>query len=152
MQAMMRLMRLSAAIAMVIAVSGCATPGATQQGAVEIRSGVVEQITAVQIPTNHHQGLGAVIGGLGGLGIGSLIGAGTGRDVAMVVGAVGGAVIGNEVQKKHDQPIAGQQIIVRLTNGVLVQVTQPVGPALAVGRRVYVEGSGRERSRNTAIT
>jgi outer membrane lipoprotein SlyB len=60
----------------------------------------------------------------------------------MVAGAIGGALIGNEVQKKHDQPIAGQQIIVRLSSGVLVQITQPVGPALRVGQRVYVEGSG----------
>jgi outer membrane lipoprotein SlyB len=108
----------------------------------EIRAGVIEQISATQIPTNHHQGLGAVVGGLGGLGIGSLIGAGTGRDVAMAVGAIGGALIGNEVQKKHDQPIAGQQIIVRLNSGVLVQVTQPLGPYLTVGQRVYVEGGG----------
>jgi outer membrane lipoprotein SlyB len=108
----------------------------------EIQRGVIEQITATQIPTNHHQGLGAVVGGLAGLGIGSLIGGGTGRDVAMVAGAIGGAVIGNEVQKKHDQPIAGQQIIVRLSSGVLVQITQPVGASLRVGQRVYIEGSG----------
>jgi outer membrane lipoprotein SlyB len=95
----------------------------------------IEQISATQIPTDHHQGLGAVVRGLGGLGIGSLIGAGTGRDVAMVAGAIGGALIGNEVQKKHDQPIAGQQIIVRLSSGVLVQITQPVGPAIWVGQR-----------------
>jgi outer membrane lipoprotein SlyB len=122
-------------------VSACATPGPTP-GAVEIQRGVIEQITATQIPTNHHQGLGAVVGGLAGLGIGSLIGGGTGRDVAMVAGAIGGAVIGNEVQKKKDQPIAGQQIIVRLSSGVLVQITQPVGPSLRVGQRVYIEGSG----------
>ena len=121
--------------------SACAAPG-PQLGAMEIRAGVIEQISATQIPTNHHQGLGAVVGGLGGLGIGSLIGAGTGRDVAMAVGAIGGALIGNEVQKKHDQPIAGQQIIVRLNSGVLVQVTQPLGPYLTVGQRVYVEGGG----------
>lgn len=121
--------------------SACAAPGA-QPGEMEIRAGVIEQISATQIPTNHHQGLGAIVGGLGGLGIGSLIGAGTGRDVAMAVGAIGGALIGNEVQKKHDQPIAGQQIIVRLSSGVLVQVTQPLGPYLAVGQRVYVQGNG----------
>jgi outer membrane lipoprotein SlyB len=141
---MKRLAVLLTALATTLVLTACAAPGGAQPGAVEIRSGVIEQISSVQIPTNHHQGLGAVIGGLGGLGIGSLIGAGTGRDVAMVVGAVGGAVVGNEVQKKHDQPIPGQQIIVRLTSGVLVQVTQPVGPPLAVGRRVYVQGSGEE--------
>jgi outer membrane lipoprotein SlyB len=129
------------ALAATLFVSACATPGPTP-GAVEIQRGVIEQITATQIPTNHHQGLGAVVGGLAGLGIGSLIGGGTGRDVAMVAGAIGGAVIGNEVQKKKDQPIAGQQIIVRLSSGVLVQITQPVGPSLRVGQRVYIEGSG----------
>jgi outer membrane lipoprotein SlyB len=108
----------------------------------EVRRGVIEQISPVQIASNHHQGLGAIVGGLGGLGIGSLIGAGTGRDVAMAVGAIGGALIGNEVQKKHDQPVAGQQIILRLASGVLVQITQPIGPYLTVGQRVYVEGSG----------
>jgi outer membrane lipoprotein SlyB len=139
---MKRLAGLCSAAAVALVLTACAAPGGSQPGAMEIRTSVIEQITSVQIPTNHHRGLGAVVGGLGGLGIGSLIGAGTGRDVAMVVGAIGGAVVGNEVQKRHDQPIPGQQIIVRLSSGVLVQVIQPMGPALAVGRRVYVEGSG----------
>jgi outer membrane lipoprotein SlyB len=138
---MQRIATLLVALAVILLVSACATPGPTP-GAVEIQRGVIEQITATQIPTNHHQGLGAVMGGLAGLGIGSLIGGGTGRDVAMVAGAIGGAVVGNEVQKKHDKPIAGQQIIVRLSSGVLVQITQPVGPSLRVGQRVYIEGSG----------
>jgi len=113
-----------------------------QPGAMEIRQGVIEQISETQIQSNHHRGLGAVIGGLGGLGIGSLIGAGTGRDVAMVVGAIGGALTGNEVQKKHDKPLAGQQIIVRMKSGVLVAVTQPANAALKKGQKVYIEGSG----------
>ncbi len=60
---------------------------APKWGAVEIRQGVIEQITTGTISDSHHAGLGAVVGGLAGLGIGSLIGAGTGRDVAMVAGA-----------------------------------------------------------------
>lgn len=127
---------------LVLGLAACAAPGGPQPGSMEIRRGIVEQISAVQIQSNHHQGVGAIVGGLGGLGIGSLIGAGTGRDVAMAVGAIGGALIGNEVQKKHDQPVAGQQIIVRLTSGVLLQITQPLGPYIAVGQRVYIEGSG----------
>jgi len=129
------------ALTLTLFLTACAAPG-VQPGSMEIRTGVIEQILATQIASNHHQGLGAIVGGLGGLGIGSLIGAGTGRDVAMAVGAIGGALVGNEVQKKHDQPIAAQQIIVRLSSGVLVQITQPVGPYLAVGQRVYVQGSG----------
>jgi outer membrane lipoprotein SlyB len=118
------------------------TAAVAQTGEREIRSGVIAQITEVQIPTNQHRGLGAVIGGLGGLGIGSLIGAGTGRDVAMVLGTLGGAVMGNNVQKKYDQPEAGQQIIVRVTSGVLVMVTQPVDSRLRPGMPVYIEGNG----------
>jgi outer membrane lipoprotein SlyB len=113
-----------------------------QPGDMEVRQGVIEQITAMDLPTNHHRGVGAIVGGLGGLGIGSLIGAGTGRDVAMVAGALGGALFGNNIQKKYDQPVPGQQIIVRVKSGVLVAVTQPADPSLRPGQRVYIEGSG----------
>ena len=131
---------LTAAV-VVLTLAACAAPG-PQPGEIEIRRGVIEQISSVQIESNQHQGVGAVVGGLAGLGIGSLIGAGTGRDVAMVLGTVGGALVGNEVQKKHDRPVLGQQIIVRTSNGVLVSITQPASAALRVGQRVYIEGSG----------
>jgi len=108
----------------------------------EVRRATIEQITPTQLQSNHHAGIGAVVGGLAGVGIGSLIGGGTGRDVAMVLGAVGGAVAGNEVQKKYDQPTPGQQIVVRTGSGVLVSVSQPVNPGLRVGQRVYIEGTG----------
>ena len=133
----------SYAFASLLALFLCAGAAFAQQpGEQDVRQGVIEQITDMQMQSNHHRGVGAIIGGLGGLGIGSLIGAGTGRDVAMVAGALGGALIGNNVQKKYDQPQAGQQIIVRVKSGVLVQVTQPSNPNLKVGQRVYIEGSG----------
>ncbi len=120
-----------------------ALPAAAQQpGEMEIRQGVIEQITATQIQSSHHRGVGAIVGGLGGLGLGSLIGGGTGRDVAMVVGTIGGALAGNHVQQRYDQPQAAQQVIVRLKSGVLVAITQPVDSRLYRGQRVYVEGSG----------
>jgi len=138
---MRRAIHHAVAAVIVLTLAACAAPG-PQPGEMEIRRGVVEQITPVQIQSNQHQGVGAVVGGLAGLGIGSLIGGGTGRDVAMVLGTVGGALAGNEVQKKHDRPVAGEQIIVRTTSGVLVSVTQPAGSGLRVGQRVYIEGSG----------
>ena len=128
-----------AAAACAAVLAGCAAP---QPDVVEIRRGVVEQIVDTQIASNQHQGVGAVLGGLAGVGIGSLIGAGTGRDVAMVAGAIGGAIAGNDVQKKHDQPIPAQQVIVRTNSGVLVAVTQPIGPPLFVGQKVYIQGNG----------
>jgi len=128
-------------VAMVL-LTGCTTMGGSQPGEMEIRSGVIEQIENVQIESSHHQGVGAVAGGLAGLGLGSLLGGGTGRDVAMVLGAIGGAVAGNEVQKKYDAPKPGQKIIVRTSSGVLVAVTQPTDPGLRTGEKVYIEGNG----------
>ena len=120
-----------------------AGPVSGQQPAeMELRRGVIEQITPTQLQSNHHAGVGAIIGGLGGLGIGSLIGGGTGRDVAMVAGALGGALLGNDIQKKQEQPTPAQQVIVRVQSGVLVAVTQPVDPNLRPGMRVYIQGSG----------
>jgi outer membrane lipoprotein SlyB len=128
-----------AALALVLA--ACAAP---PPNVVEIRRGVIEQIVPAQITSNQHSGVGAVVGGLVGLGIGSLIGGGTGRDVAMVAGAIGGGLAGNEIQKKNDQPIPAQQIMVRTSSGVLVAVTQPVGPSLFVGQKVYLQGNGED--------
>ena len=128
---------------MLAAIVAWASPALAQKpGEVEIRQGVIEQITATEIQSNHHRGIGAVVGGLGGLGIDSLIGGGTGRDVAMVLGTIGGALAGNKVQKKHDQPQSAQQVIVRVKSGVLVAITQPPDARLKVGQHVYIEGQG----------
>ena len=102
--------QLSAAM-LALTLVACAAPPPANDA--EIRRGTIEQISATQIASNQHAGVGAVLGGLAGVGIGSLIGGGTGRDVAMVAGALGGALAGNEIQKRNDQPIPAQQIIVR---------------------------------------
>ena len=131
----------AATLALIIAlVAGCA---AQPQAPEEIRQGVIQQITPVSIPTDHHEGLGAIVGGIAGAGLGSLFGGGTGRDVAIAVGAIGGALAGGEVAKQHAQPQQGQQVFVRLSSGVLVVITQPVNPVLATGMPVYIQGSGQ---------
>ena len=98
------------AIMLALALTACATPGNTP-GEVEIRSGVIEQITQVELSNSHPTGLGA-------------------------------AIAGNQVQKHYERPEPGQQIIVRLTSGVLVSVTQPAVSGLFQGQKVFVEGSG----------
>ena len=130
-----------AAFAMALVLTACAAPG-SQQASMTIRQGKIEQMMPTEIPTSHHTGVGAVLGGLAGVGIGSLIGGGTGRDVAMVVGAIGGSVAGSQVAERYSKPLAGQQIFVRTDSGVLVEVTQPVTPGLRVGQRVFIEGNG----------
>ncbi len=121
----------------------CVVTTGQAPGAIEVRQGVIEQITPTQLESTHTAGLGAVIGGLGGLGVGSLIGRGNGRDVAMVLGAIGGGLLGNEQQQRYDQPLPGQQVIVRTRSGVLVSVVQPVNPELRTGQPIYLEGSGQ---------
>ena len=51
-------------------------------------------------------------------------------------------MLGNNVQKRCDQPVPGQQIIVQLKSGALVQITQPFDPNLQPGQRAYIEGNG----------
>jgi len=136
---MKKLLNRAATPVLALALVACAAP---PPAPIEIRTGRIEQIVNTTIDSNHHSGVGAVVGGLAGLGIGSLIGAGTGRDVAMVAGAIGGALAGNEVQKKKDQPVPAQQIMVRTNSGVLIAVTQPIGPNLYVGQKVYIQGNG----------
>jgi len=108
----------------------------------EVRLGKIEQITEVQLDHPHQLGVGAILGGAAGAGLGSLIGQGTGKDVAIAIGAIAGAVGGQYMENKYETKKPGQQIVVRLNSGVLVVVTQPTNPALYVGQRVMVDGSG----------
>lgn len=132
-----------ASLSLPVLLAACAVPG-PQPGESELRAGVVEHVTDVQMESRTPTGVGAVVGGLAGLGIGSLIGGGSGRDVAMVLGTIGGAVAGHQVQKNYDKPVPGQQIVVRLNNGVLVSVTQPANPPMRAGQKVYIEGAGED--------
>lgn len=142
---MMRTASAPLALILGLLLTGCAGMGGSQQTApIEIRSGRIEQITPVQLEGDHDVGLGAILGGVAGAGLGSLIGAGTGKDVAIAAGAIGGALLGNYAQNKYEAKKPGQQIVVRLTSGVLVVVTQPVGTYLQVGQNVYVEGQGQQ--------
>ena len=128
-----------AAMLMALVLAACATPASAPP---EIRMGRIEQIQPASIESDNHTGVGAVLGGLAGVGLGSLIGGGTGRDVAMVVGAIGGTVAGSQVARRYDRPVQGQQIFVRTQSGVLVVVTQPLTPGLQIGQRVFIQGHG----------
>src|SRR5262245_36238885 len=136
------------AVAAITTLAACGSTGGGMMGGgspppVEIRTGVIEQITGTEVKSTHDQGLGAIVGGIAGAGLGSLIGAGTGRDVAIAAGAIAGAIGGNVAQNRFfEKPQPAQRIFVRLKSGVLVAITQPPNPVLAPGMRVYVEGTG----------
>jgi outer membrane lipoprotein SlyB len=46
-----------------LGLTACGTPGPTTTGEIEIRSGVIEQITATEVKSNHELGVGAILGG-----------------------------------------------------------------------------------------
>jgi outer membrane lipoprotein SlyB len=131
------------AAALALLVAACASPGPGGPGEAVVQSGVIEQINATEMKSNHDAGVGAIVGGLAGAGLGSLIGGGTGREVAIAAGAIAGAVGGNYAQKQFfDKPQPAQQVIVRLASGVLVSITQPVNSSLRPGQKVLIEGTG----------
>ena len=123
---------------------GCASPppASSQVGEQEVRTGRISRIEAVQIESDQHMGLGLVLGGIAGGVLGHQFGGGTGQTVATVAGTLGGAVAGQAAQNKYAQPRPGQHVIVTLSNGVGVGITQPPNPDLHAGDNVRIEGTG----------
>jgi outer membrane lipoprotein SlyB len=128
------------ALLLALVLAACAAPAPAPP--MTMRQGTIEQITPTTIQSPAHTGVGAIVGGVAGAGLGSLIGNGTGRDVAMVAGAIGGSMAGAAVANNAAQPMAGQQVFVRTDSGVLVEVTQPAVPGLRLGQRVVIQGNG----------
>jgi outer membrane lipoprotein SlyB len=132
------------ALLVALSATGCATdPGLSRTGEESVRYGRIVQIDPVQLEGDHQLGVGAIIGAAAGGLLGSFVGHGFGSDVATVAGVIGGGVAGNAVQNRYVDKRAGQHVTVRLPNGVAVAVTQPADPALRVGDRVRIDGSGQ---------
>jgi outer membrane lipoprotein SlyB len=127
-------------LAVLMLVAACAQ--SPSLGESSVRYGRVAQVDNVMIDSEAYLGIGAIIGGVAGGVLGHQFSAGSGRDVATVAGALFGTAAGAATQKKLEkQP--GQHIIVTLTNGVAVGITQPSGD-LHVGDQVRIEGSGND--------
>ncbi len=137
-------------IAVVIAtsalVTGCATYAPQQQTNYPSHSqpqsqlegyGTVDSIQITRVnPTSG--GAGAVVGGLLGALLANQVGSGSGRTVATVAGAAGGAYVGNEVEKNRAQGHDAYQISIRLDNGDYRTIVQDDVNDLRVGNRVRV--------------
>ncbi|HEY3432949.1 MAG TPA: glycine zipper 2TM domain-containing protein [Rhodocyclaceae bacterium] len=67
--------------------------------------GVIESVRAVT-KEGDGSGLGAVAGGVVGGALGNGVGQGTGRDLATIAGVIGGAVLGNKVEKNQRQTVS----------------------------------------------
>jgi outer membrane lipoprotein SlyB len=129
------------AIVTAVVTAGCAQQPYQVYNQPVARVGTVESIRQVDAQ-KYVPGAGAVVGGLAGLGVGSLIGSGGGRTAAMIVGAVGGGLVGNEMQKSQTQLI--WEIGVRYDDGGYGNITQTQSPGLRIGDRVRVTDTGLE--------
>lgn len=104
-----------------------------------IRYGTVSGIEVVS-GSARTSGGGAVLGAVIGAVVGRQIGGGSGRTAATGVGAVGGALIGNEMEKRKQDDSDFYRIRVRYDQGGTGEFDyQHIGD-LRVGDRVRVEG------------
>ncbi|MBX3657982.1 MAG: glycine zipper 2TM domain-containing protein [Ramlibacter sp.] len=85
-------------------------------------------------------GAGAVIGGIAGAVIGHQIGGGSGRDLATAAGAIGGAVVGNNVEKRNKTEVHETwRVSVQVDRGGYRAYDMDSAANLRVGDRVRIE-------------
>jgi len=126
----------------IVAVAGCAQQPTYQVYNQPVaRVGTIESIQQVD-RQKYAPGAGAVTGALIGGGLGSIAGQGWGKAAAVIVGAVGGGIVGNELQKNQTELI--WEIGIRYDDGGYGTITQAQSPGLRIGDRVRVTDTGLE--------
>ena len=98
--------------------------------------GVVETVREVETK-GQGSGLGAVGGGVVGGLLGHQLGGGRGQDAMTVVGVVGGAMAGNEVEKRS-KSTRSYAIAIRLDDGSSRTINEANAPQWRAGDRVKV--------------
>ena len=98
--------------------------------------GVVESYSAVQVQ-GQNNGVGAVIGGVGGALAGSKIAGRGNHTLGGAIGAVGGGLLGNAIES-HERQATAYDVQVRMADGSIRTVRQATVPN--VGARVSVDG------------
>lgn len=98
--------------------------------------GTVESMREVE-QKGEGTGLGAVAGGIGGLILGNQVGGGTGKKIATVLGAAGGAYAGHQVEK-NARATKSYETSVRMEDGSYRTVTSPSTPTWRTGDPVRV--------------
>lgn len=100
--------------------------------------GAIESIQVVR-RDNNTSGTGAIVGGLVGGLLGNQVGGGSGKTAATAVGVVGGALVGNNMEKNQSAQASDMyQVRVRLDNGDNLTVVQDSVSDLRIGNRVRV--------------
>lgn len=105
-----------------------------------IECGTVRSVTPVSRDEGT-TGVGAVVGAIVGGVAGRQVGGGRGRDIATVAGAVGGAVVGNEVEERRNDNDTVYDVRVRMEDGSERIVTVSDAGGLDAGDQVTVNGN-----------
>lgn len=98
--------------------------------------GTVESMREVE-QKGEGTGLGAVAGGIGGLILGNQVGGGTGKKIATVLGAAGGAYAGHQVEK-NARAMKSYETSVRMEDGSYRTIASPSAPTWRTGDPVRV--------------
>ena len=139
-------------VATLALVTACAGPPARNDGLViapvESRYGPeYGRVTNIEtvVTSERSSGAGAVLGAVIGGVIGSQIGGGTGNVLATGAGVVGGAVAGNQIEKRNKGDHEVYRVSVRYDNGRTAQFDYERIDQLRVGDRVKVEDGQIQR-------
>lgn len=102
------------------------------------------RVTGVEVIRTQEPGRttggGAVIGGIAGGVIGNQVGGGTGRDVARIAGVVGGALVGNAIEKNSTTQVREMlRVSVQTDSGAYRSYDLASGTDLRAGDRVRIE-------------
>lgn len=132
---------LTAIFAAAILLSGCAdygSPSYRSQPAASSGTGVVDRIEVIQKGDSSNVA-GTVIGGVVGGLLGHQVGSGRGQTAATIVGAAGGAIAGQEVQRRTRGANETFRVSVRMDNGLYQTITQDDITDLRSGDKVRVQ-------------
>lgn len=100
--------------------------------------GVVASITEVT-QEGQRTGVGAVAGAVLGGVAGNQVGGGNGRKIATVAGAIGGAVLGDKIERDRNAS-KYYEVTIDMEGGGQQFITVPDASGIAVGSRVTVQG------------
>lgn len=112
-------------------------PAPTPEPVVCQTCGTVRSVTAIT-EQGQSTGAGAVIGAIVGGVAGNQVGGGSGRDLATAAGVVGGALLGNNIERNRNAA-AYYEVVIDMENGgqQVVNLQDPAG--ISSGSSVYVE-------------
>jgi outer membrane lipoprotein SlyB len=118
-----------------------AAPAASSAAAKCADCGVVQSVSFVE-QQGKPSGLGAVAGGVVGGVIGHQIGGGTGKTVATIAGAGGGAYVGHQVEKSQKKE-AYWAVTLRMDDGKQRTFHYTTQPVVREGERVKLVDGGK---------